>query len=720
MLEDLSLDFETYSEIDLVKEGVHNYAVHPSTGAHCAAYAYPGEEPEIWIEGQPFPERIRKHVTQGGRIRAFNAAFERVMWRDCMVRKCGWPVVPMRQFVCTMAEGRAMALPGALDKMAPAVGLELMKDAEGKRIMLQLRKPRPSDNKLWRPKDAPEKFRKLYDYCKQDVRVEQAIVPRIRRLIPSEQELYYITEEINDQGVYIDEELCTAAQKIIDEATVRLTAEMRRVSGFEIAGPNAVAQIKTWLISKGLEITSLDKDRIADLLKRDDLAPDVQRVLEIRRDAAKSSTAKIGTMLRRRGKDGRARGMFIYHGASTGRYSVSGLQLQNYTRPDPTIDTSECIQDILAGDFDWLEIMHGSALNAVSSCLRGCLAAAPGYEMFSVDSSQIELRINAYLSGEERVLEGFRKYDTILGVDAKGKELRAGPDAYVVSAAGIYGIPIEEVDKDIHRPTGKVAELALGFLGGAGALLKMAKQHRVDLTKIENSVRGAATLENIDKAEWAWESRGAKSGTRKSDWITAELIKLAWRDSHPATVKYAYSLKAVAQRALRNPGPWHDTAAIDGETVSSGLIAYRKSGSWLCCRLPCYTIEDGKRMHKVIYYPNARLGVVKTPWGVEQQSVIAKSMNISNQWVDRAVTPGILIENVVQATARGTMTAAMPKIRQLPWYDLELSIHDELVAEAPQGEGNVAELADILAEVPEWLPGCPLAAAGWVGSRFRK
>jgi DNA polymerase len=708
---DLSVDFETQAAFDL-KLGVHGYAAHPLTAILCMAYGLPlgceitppvevylfSDGPPlgevgIWIEGEPFPDCIAAFIAAGGRLRAWNAAFERVIWRDLAERKYGWPSVRMDQWVCTMAEALAMALPGALKNAAPAVGLEIQKDLAGSRIMMQLCKPRPSDGKLWRPTDpgAPSKFQTLYSYCIQDVKVEQAIVLRVKRLQQKEQRLYYITETINDHGVYIDAALCEACQRVIDEANKRLTLEMRKVSDYVIAGPNAVAQIKEWLVGKGFPMDSLDKDHLATFLVRDDLPADVRRVIEIRQQAAKTSTSKIATMLARRGKGGRARGMFRYHGAGTGRFSVNGLQLQNYTRPDGTIDIEEAIADIFGGDFDWIEAMHGSALNVVATLLRSCISASPGRKLHSVDLSQIELRMNAFLSGQDDAVEGFRAYDR-----------KEGPDAYVVSAAGIYGIPIKEVDKEIHRPVGKIAELALGFLGGAGALLKMAKNNRVDLRKIENSVRGAASLANIEKAEDAWKSRGHKSGAGKVQWVTAELIKLAWRDSHPAIVAFAYGLENTAIEAMQTPNVWHHIRDI----------SYRKSGSFLCCKLPS---------KRVIYYPSARLGESETPWGKVKRVILAKTQNINNQWVDRALTPGILIENAVQAASRDVMTDAMHEIDTLyPEYDVSLSIHDELVAEADIGVGSLDELTNILATPPAWLPLLPLAAAGWSGTRFRK
>lgn len=708
-MDELSVDIETYSAVDLGAAGVHVYADSPSTGIWCMAYAPAGQPVQMWHQGDPFPDAILDHLADGGKLRAWNAGFERNVLGRTGVRRYGMPKVLLQPdtWVCSMAEAAAMALPQGLARCAPAVSLPIAKDTAGSRVMKQLCQPRPSDGLLWRATDpgAAAKLAVLYAYCETDVEVERGIAARLQRLRPRERDLWLLTERINDAGVCIDNALCAAAQKIVDRAQIELAKELRVVTDFAIDAPSAVAQIKKWLGEQGVDTPDLDKAAVEALLARYDLPPKARRVLEIRQAAAKSSTAKLVTMMARQSRDGRCKGMLRYHGAATGRYSVAGLQIQNFPRPDPSIEVSEAIADVLTGDYDMVAALHGAPLNVVSSVLRGCLVPPPGEVMMSADLSQIELRMNAYLSGQADSVEGFRRYDA-----------GTGPDAYVVAAAGIYGIPLAAVSKSLHRPVGKVAQLALGFMGGAGAMLKMSKVYGVDLAVVADNVRAAASADNIEKAAWAWKGRGMASGAPELVWVTAELIKLAFRDTNADIVRFAQGLEAAAQLAVYRPNIWvsvREQMQVEGRGATMpDAVHYRKSGSFLQCRLPS---------RRIIYYPDARLGDTATPWGLTKRAVIAKQETSAQHWRERALHGGLLIENVVQAAARDVMTDAMLAMSvERPEWALTLSIHDEVVGTCKKKVADLDAMCQIMSRQPEWLPHIPLAAAGWIGACFKK
>lgn len=697
---EVSGDFETQSELDLKARGLYNYSIDPSTRVLCFAYAFPGEEPDIWIEGQPFPPRLAEHFRKGGKLRAWNAQFEQAMWNNHCAPLLDWPELPPEAFVCTMAEAFAMALPGALENAGAAVGLEIGKDAEGKRIMMQLCKPRPSTGKLWRPADAPEKFQKLYDYCKQDVRTEVGVAARVKRLSADQMETYRIIDRMNREGVVVDLAACDQIAKVIEQATTELNEEIRRLTNGQVGKATNVGEIKEWLAFQNINTESLDKNAINDLLIRDDISDTTKRVLEIRSEVGKASASKIKAFRNLTGPDGRLRYMWQYHGATTGRLAARGVQLQNLPRPFPGLNVEAATEDLLTGNATYVDLMHGQpitpgdkhsrTMSIVASCLRGIITSDADSQLVVADLSQIEARMTAVLAGEEWKVEAFIKYDA-----------KEGPDAYVMAAAGIYGLPVESVDKELHRPTGKVAELALGFLGGAGALLKMARDMRINLGKIYEGIMESAKETNVEKAMKAWRDRGIKSGTEERRWLTAELIKLAWRDSHPMVVQFAYDLEKAAVKAVLNPG----------QVVKVRDIYYQKSGSYLRCRLPS---------GRWIYYPDIKLEMVATPWGTEKSSLTARKMD-NGQWVRRALTPGILIENTVQAASADVMTDGLKRIiKARPDHLPVLSIHDELGCQVRKGREDIKWFNAQLATVPEYLPGLPVAAAGYVAERYKK
>ena len=294
IIEDISIDFETYSRVDLTKVGHHAYAQHPSTGVHCMSYRMPGDtETRRWVEGDHFPLDLELALMDGVHRRAWNLAFEREIWKEVCVKKYNWPSVPDSNGVCTMVEAQTMGLPGALQNAAPAIGSDIIKDDVGKRIMLQLCQPKPSDGKFWTKAEAPEKFDALYRYCDKDVESELSIAERILPLRPDELIAFRNSNLMNDRGVLIDEPFVHAAKKVVVATMERLEREMRELTNYEVAGPSAVMQIKKWatLQIQGTNCTavigSLDKEAIEDLLTRDDLPSKVERALIIRQEAAK-------------------------------------------------------------------------------------------------------------------------------------------------------------------------------------------------------------------------------------------------------------------------------------------------------------------------------------------------------------------------------------------------------------------------------------------------
>lgn len=699
----LHIDFETRSAVELRETNAYIYFDDPSTDVWCAAYAFGDAEPELWFPGDLCPADVAAHINEGGEVHAWNAAFERLAIRSILGPRYGWPVPGMRQYRCTMVSALAMSLPGKLEHAAPALGLSTVKDAGGSRLMLQMARPRrPKKGEAagalawWSDGDRVER---LSDYCAQDVRTEQAISARVLPLRADEQELWFLDQEINDRGVYIDQTLCLAAKRLVACAANRLDAELAKLTDHAVTGVSNTGQITQYLRAKGLDIPGVAKDVIEGLLIRDDLDPATRRVIEIRQEGGKTSVAKIDAMLARRQKDGRMRGNLQFHGAATGRWAGRGAQLQNLPRPSSEDDKQPMIEAILESKDDRLiEAMYGNTLTVVADCIRGMISAPPGREQTAADLASIESRVNAWLAGEQRKLKAFEDYDA-----------GTGPDMYKVAASDVYHVKPADVSKP-QRQVGKVTELALGYQGGPGAFAKMAKGYNLDIAPAAQGVQEAASGENIEKAIKGWEDRGRKSGMSELRWMTAELIKLAWRERNPAIVQYWKHLEAAAIEAVANPGK-QVTAGVTGK------IDYKRVGSFLFCRLPS---------GRALCYPYPALKRVKAPWtdnngdAVFRDALVYKTVNsVTRQWGESHFYGGLADENVVQAVARDVLVSGMRNATEAG-YKLTLTVHDENLAEHDIGFGSEEEFAECMTRPAPWMAGLPLAAEAWRGTRYRK
>ena len=472
-MQSIGIDFETFSRIDLKKSGLHNYATDESTGAHCLSYGPDPDHIKTWVEGEPFPEDLASHIESGGILTAWNAAFELAIWNLCCVRKYGWLPLPIFQVRCSMVRAYAMALPGALEDAAPALGVDQRKDAEGHRIMLQLSKPK-KDGTMWR-RDAEslDKFLRLYEYNRQDVRTELACLDRVMELSPSECTLWELDYKINNRGVMCDLVSIDKAILIVESEQKRLNTEMLKVTGGVVGSCNEVQMLGKWIKSQGVEMDGLAKADVIDALAEGedengeiipaDLPPPVRSALELRQEAAKSGTAKLVAMREKASTDGRLRNLHQYHAASTGRWGGRGVQPQNFFRgrPGTTFEDVETMFSML-DDKDMLDLFYGPSMDAVSDCIRGMLIAGEGNELVACDFSAVEARALAWLAGQESVLEVFRTHGLI----------------YEHAAVGIYHVPLDEVTKD-QRQRGKVIILACGFGGSIGAFQSMAKNYNV-------------------------------------------------------------------------------------------------------------------------------------------------------------------------------------------------------------------------------------------------
>jgi DNA polymerase len=692
----LHIDFETRSPVDLKKTGTYVYADSKDTDVWCAAYAFDDHagvadtEIKLWKLGEPCPQEIADHVSNDGLIYAHNAAFERTIWNRILGPRYGWPVPTVEQWRCTMAMALAMSLPGSLENASGALGLAVEKDMKGHALMLRMARPRTrnDDGSLVWWTD-PERLERLYDYCRNDVVVERALHQRMLALRPFEERIWQLDQIINDRGVDVDVELCEAAKKVVAETQARLNKEMMAVTDCEVGGATKVQELTRWCRVKGVPVDSLKKEDLLDLLLREDLPPEVRRALEIRQEAGKTSVSKIDALLRGRNADNRARGLLQYHAAGTGRWGGRRFQPQNLKRPDEETDIDAAIQAILDGrKASTIEALFGPPLSIVGDCIRGMVTAKAGKKLVTADFSNIEGRVLAWLAGEKWKLDAFREFDA-------GR----APDLYIQSYAKTFGVPIFD-KKDPRRKTGKVMELASGYQGGHGAYLKMGAKGK-SLAALVDTVRAATDPDEWD--EVAAKHNGNGFGLTLDQWTGLRIVIDRWRQAHSKIYRFWFDLEDAAVEAVANPG----------RRVVCGRLQFKKAGSFLFLRLPS---------GRCLVYPYPRLEETTTPWGAKKQTVVYKGIDSRTQrkvWGDIYTYGGLWAENVTQAVARDLLAEAMIRVEE-HGYEIVLHVHDEIVAEVPSDFGSVEEFEELMSELPEWADGCPVAAEGWQGKRYRK
>lgn len=661
------IDFETQSECDLA-EGTDKYAKHPSTDITTMAFGRSESDIQIWYPGKPRDSvhELLEGVRAGEDVWAHNATFEWYIWNFVCVPKYNFPPLKLSQIYCTMSMANAMGLPGSLDHAASAAGLNVEKDKNGYRIMMMLCKPN-REGRLLKRADAPDKFQALDDYCIQDVKIEMALSKRLAPLLPYERKIWLLDQKINYRGVGVDIKSAQILDKFVDEEQARLLERFTEITKGFVPTPKSHAKFKTWLSRNGLEMESIAKDKVAEVLKEDaelddlsdlKLSPAVKEAILIRKESAKSSNAKIKMMLKTE-VGGRVRNMVEYYGAKqTGRWAGRKLQLHNFPRPKLKIDD---INDVFnriekRGEKSKYEIemLHGAITNVTSDCLRSLLIPHPGKKFIVADWSNIEGRGLAWLAGEEWKIKAFQDFD-------KG----IGSDIYKLTYSKSFHKDVHKVNDD-DRQIGKTLELACGYQGAVGAFHTMAK-----------------TL-----------------GVKVSDERAKELVE-AWRGAHPRTKAYWYKLEEAAIEAILHPKT----------SVKCGKVTYKMNGSFLCCRLPS---------GRVMYYPYPTYEKVEAPWGGEKLSITFKYQDPEKKiWIKTPTYGGSLAENITQGLCRDILAEGLMRVEEAG-YSVVVHVHDEIVTEVDKDFGSVRELERLMSMQPAWADGLPLAAKGYEGLRYRK
>jgi len=682
----VNIDVETRSTVDLRKTSAKIYARHPDTDIICVRYGdeariAAGEAPKEWLcyRDPMMPRDLFDWLLDPAvKLVAHNAGFEHaILTAPHLRKKYTIPEITLDRWDDTAARAARQALPRSLEGVAQALGLDVQKDMEGSRIMMQLCKPRSwidvDGNDVpvwWSPDENPEKFEKLSDYCATDVKVGTALSSATRPLTEKERQIWLLTEEINETGLFVDWRFAEVAAKVAKMYLKHLDAQMQAVTEGEVSGATKVVHLKEWCAKQGYVVYDsveddkiiLDKGAVAQLLERDDLPNNVRAALTIRRRAARNSVAKYEAILNRVDRaDNRVRDTLVYHGASTGRWAGAGIQPQNF--PRNTVKNWEaCASDIYAIaearlTFEDFEDKHGAdVMDVLSRMLRGTITAPEGHGLIFPDFSAIEARGVAWVAGADKLTRLFA----------------AGGKVYEEFASSVYGIPAAEIDKDSpQRFLAKTAVLGAGYgMGPKKFLATCEAQGKV----IEP--QDAETIVQAYRTEYYQ-------------------IPLLWR-----------GLEEAAIAAVQRPG-----REMTYKSETGAPISFMVRDGFLLMKLPS---------GRLLFYREPRVVQVATPWGARPALEYFTVNSVTRKWQREKTWGGRLTENAVQAICRDLIAEAMLRLRAAG-YRLVGTVHDEVIIETNDlSDENVKRVLSIMTEVPAWAAGFPIAAEAGKGVRYGK
>ncbi|HEL2461414.1 TPA: DNA polymerase [Streptococcus suis] len=636
----LNIDIETYSSND-IKDGVYKYVDAPDFEVLLFAYSLDGGPVEcIDLTRQNLPFEIQKAIfSDEVRKSAFNAQFERV----CLSKHFDAPYyLDPSQWRCTMVHAQELGLPSSLEKCASYLNLVQEKDTAGKNLIKYFSvpcKPTKANGGRTRnlPEHDPEKWQMFIDYCKQDVVVEMAIAERLSVLPVANREwdFYTADQRINDRGVALDAELVESALYCKDVKMDTLFDELKSTTGLD--NPNSRAQLLPWLKSNGYTASGLTKADVQKELKT--ASGELKRVLELKLQTAMSSLKKYEAMERAMCSDGRVHGLLQFYGASrTGRWAGRVVQVQNLAR-NYLKDLDDARNYVKARDIDAVEILYDSLNDTLKQLVRTAFVAEGDKEFYVSDFSAIEARVIAWYAKEQWRLEVFSTHGKI----------------YEASASQMFHIPIEDVDKEL-RQKGKIAELALGYQGGPGALKQMGA--------LEMGVAEDELQSLVDD----------------------------WRRANPGIVQFWKDVQTAAVKALR-------TRSV----IKLGRLRFKYSKGFLLIQLP-----SGRQLA----YARAKLedgdyGPKLTYEGQGDKAYFTKQETYG----------GKLVENIVQATARDILAEAILRLEK-NGYPVVFHVHDECIVEAR--DTTIETINELMAQAPDWADGLPLNSEGYVTKYYKK
>lgn len=658
----IHIDIETYSSVDLRASGVYKYVESPDFEILMIAFAYNSKPPKIidLKQGESIPDYLKSAmVNPEVTKKAHNAVFERLCFRAIGLD------ISADQWECTQVKAAYCGLPLALDQVSKALQFDesKAKDSKGKALIRYFSMPcKPTKKNEGRTRNLPHhdpvKWEAFKDYCIQDVEAERAIDSKLEPyLLPDFEKRYYsLDQKINDLGVNIDLPLVKKATVLDKENTEIAIDRMKDITGLD--NPNSLAQLKNWLsLYTSEKIETLRAEDVSQMIEATD-DQTVREVLSLRQVLSKSSVKKYYTILDCVCKDGRGHGFFQFYGANrTGRWAGRLVQLHNLVR-NKLSALGNARGSIKQYSLDVVEILHGDLSYLLSQLVRTNFIASKGNTLAVADFSAIEARVTAWLAGETWRLDVF---------DTHGK-------IYEASAASMFNIPLESIGKGSElRQKGKIAELALGYQGGVGALCTMGADKM-----------GLSTNEMKD------------------------IIK-RWRKASPAIVEYWKSLENAAKQAIKSRGSKF--------SVADGKISFVADGDFLMMILP-----SGRKLY--YYDPRIKKKVVKKDNGEtwEAQSITYMGLNqVTRQWSRIDTYGGKLLENACQAISRDLLANSMVSIDDRG-YDIVMHVHDEAVCDIKEREAeqSLDDICRLMEVRPGWAEDLALVVEGYLTPFYLK
>ena len=657
-MENLSVDLETFSSVNLGKCGVYKYAESDDFEILLFGYSVDGSEVQVvdLAQGETIPEVVLSALTDETVTKwAFNAQFERVCLSRYL-RDKGININPSQtgkseglflnpsSWHCTMIWSATLGLPMSLESVGAVLGLDKQKLTEGKNLIKYFCLPcNPTKvnggrtrNKYFHDKEKWELFK---SYNKRDVEVEMSIQEKLSRFpVPDFlwQE-FYLDQEINDRGIGIDSLFVESAIKLDLEVKTHLVSELKHITGLE--NPNSVLQMRSWLKKHGLEMESLGKKEVAKELKT--VGKELAEVLRLRQQLAKSSVKKYTAMKNAACMDYRERGMFRFYGANrTGRFAGRLVQLQNLPQ-NHLPDLAEARSLVKQGNVEALEMLYEDIPDTLSQLIRTAFIPRTGFKFIVADFSAIEARVLAWLAGEKWRMRVFEE----------------GKDIYCSSASQMFGVPVEKhgVNGQL-RQKGKIAELALGYGGSVGALKAMGA---LDMGLNEDELQPL-----VD----------------------------AWRSSNPMVTTLWWDVDRAVKQCV------HEHVSVRTHNI---VFTY-KSG-FLIIELPS---------KRCLYYVKPR--VEENKYGGE--SVTYEGVGSTKKWERLESYGPKFVENITQAIARDILLYAMQTLKE---YRIVAHVHDEAIIETDKNV-SVQSVCELMGRTPPWAEGLVLRADGYECDFYKK
>lgn len=659
-IQEMSIDLETYSDVDIKKGGVYKYAEADNFEILLFAVSI-NNGPVVVYDiacGDVLPDDIIDALVDDTVTKwAFNAVFERICisyWLKkyypekfisySIPEDTVYNYLEPDSWRCTMIWSAYMGLPLSLEGAGAVLGLKDQKMKEGKDLIRYFCVPcKPTKTNGGRtrnlPHHEPDKWALFKEYNKRDIEVEMSIKEKLHKFPVPEfvWEEYHLDQVINDRGILIDMQLVKNAIAFDERSKETISSKMKDMT--DLDNPNSVVQMKAWLSEQGLETDTLGKKAVAELMK--DAPDELAQVLALRQQLAKSSVKKYQAMENAALKDNRARGMFQFYGANrTGRWAGRIIQLQNLPQNHMN-DLAEARELVRIGDYDSLEMLYDDIPDTLSQLIRTAFIAKPGYKFYVADFSAIEARVIAHLAGEAWRLETFK----------------AGGDIYCASASKMFNVPVEKHGVNGHlRQKGKIAELALGYGGSVGALKAM----------------GALEM-GIPEEE-------------------LQPLVTAWREANPNIVSMWWDFDNAIKNAIK----------MHSSTESHGIKFTWRSGMLFI------TLPSGRKLT----YIKPKIG--ENQFGGE--SVTYKGIGATKKWERLESYGPKFVENVVQAISRDLL---MNAIKTLSHCFICGHVHDEIIIECTD-KVSLDVLCHQMARTPDWMPDILLRADGYVTEFYKK